>query len=570
MGVVRLCVSSLLRRRVSGMLAVAALIAVAGGVVLAAFAGARRTDTAFPRLLARQHALDLIVSPGPEDTVPATLLRNLPTVTAAGDAYGFGLASWNGRGTRPEGYPQSINGIGFLKDEVPSDAEAPRVTAGHLPRPNHLHDLFLNDRAAQMLGVEVGDIVHYTLYKFEELFNADGSLNGDAEFTPVKFTVVGTGSTLDDLLANENQTTAEGAVSSAFTKRYLDRASFQIAGVFLRNGAQDIPRFTAALNRALGDQRVQLQTLVARERQFQDVTEPYTTALWLFGLAGALAAAVVVAQALTRMVAIDAGDNPVLVALGASGGARRGVAAGRAVFALVVGAVLAVALALALSPIFPLGRARAAEPDPGIRIDGLVLGLGFVAMLLVLTVPVAVAAWRATRRRDVGEEARSARPSYSAERLADAGTPAPVVTGVRFAFRDPTGQRISMAATLTGLVVAVATVVAALTFGTSLDRMVTTPERYGWTWGVLITRRIAAPSRRPSTRSAPTIGSRPSRSGRVAMSSSTASRCRATASTRSAAMPCRRPARAGCRRRPTRSPSARRVSASSGRTSATP
>jgi hypothetical protein len=43
-----------------------------------------------------------------------------------------------------------------------------------------------------------------------------------------------------------------------------------------------------------------------------------------------------------------------------------------------------------------------------------------------------------------------------------------------------------MVATLTGLVVAVGTVVAALTFGTSLERMVTTPERYGWTWNVLI------------------------------------------------------------------------------------
>ena len=118
--------------------------------------------------------------------------------------------------------------------------------------------------------------------------------------------------------------------------------------------------------------------------------------------------------------------------------------------------------------------------------DHLVLGLGFVAMLVVLSAPIAFTAWHATRRRDVGEAAGGARRSYSAERLADAGTPTAVVTGVRFAFRDPAGQRISMVATLTGLVVAIATVVAALTFGTSLNRMVTTPERYGWTWGVLI------------------------------------------------------------------------------------
>jgi ABC-type lipoprotein release transport system permease subunit len=86
----------------------------------------------------------------------------------------------------------------------------------------------------------------------------------------------------------------------------------------------------------------------------------------------------------------------------------------------------------------------------------------------------------------VADTAARSRPSYSAERLADAGIPASLLIGVRFAVRDPAGQRVSMVATLTGLVVAVATVVAALTFGTSLDRMISTPERYGWTWNVLI------------------------------------------------------------------------------------
>jgi hypothetical protein len=387
MRVVRLCVTNLLRRRVAGMLVVAVLIAMAGGIVLAAFAGARRTDTAFPRLLARQRALDVVVSPGPDFHVPASTLRHLPTVTVAGDAYGFGIAQWNGRGERPQGYPTSVNAVGSLARDGPGGAELPRVTAGRLPRTNRADELFLNDEAASLLGVKVGDTVHYTIYKYAELFRSDGSLDPDAPFMPVRFTVVGTGSTLDDLLANENQTTAEAYVSPAFTQRYLDRASFQIAGVFLRHGAADIPHFSAALNRRLGGNRVQLQTLAARERQFRDVSEPYTTALWLFGLAAAFAAAVVVVQALTRLVGIDASDNGVLVALGASGGARRGIAAGRALAAVLLGAVLAVVLALALSPIFPLGRARRAEPDPGLRIDGLVLGLGFVVILVVLVTP---------------------------------------------------------------------------------------------------------------------------------------------------------------------------------------
>src|SRR5262249_19736997 len=184
---------------------------------------------------------------------------------------------------RPDGYPIGFNAIGFLAGDAPRHAEDPLPSKGRLPNPKRVHEIFLNDSAASLLGAKVGDTVHYSLYKFDELFYNNGELNPDAEFTPVWFKVVGTGTSLDDLLANENQSTEEGVLTPAFTKQYLERASFQIGGVFLHNGARDIPRFTAALNHELGDERVQLQTLVVRERQFHDVTVPYTTALWLFG-----------------------------------------------------------------------------------------------------------------------------------------------------------------------------------------------------------------------------------------------------------------------------------------------
>src|SRR5690242_14713745 len=173
MAAVRLCVTNLVRRRLGGLVAVALLVAVAGGVVLAAFAGARRTDTAFPRLLAQQRALDVIVSPGPDSAmVPASMLRRLPSVTAAGDGYGFGISQWNGRGPRPQGSPTSLQyfALGSMPGDGPVDAELPRVDVGRLPRPNRADELFLNNEAASLLGVNVGDTVHYTLYKFEELF----------------------------------------------------------------------------------------------------------------------------------------------------------------------------------------------------------------------------------------------------------------------------------------------------------------------------------------------------------------------------------------------------------------
>ena len=61
------------------------------------------------------------------------------------------------------------------------------------------------------------------------------------------------------------------------------------------------------------------------------------------------------------------------------------------------------------------------------------------------------------------------------------------VAGVRFALeRDRAHGAAPLATTLFGLVVAIATIGAALTFGTNLDRLVTTPQRYGWEWDTLI------------------------------------------------------------------------------------
>ena len=36
------------------------------------------------------------------------------------------------------------------------------------------------------------------------------------------------------------------------------------------------------------------------------------------------------------------------------------------------------------------------------------------------------------------------------------------------------------------MIIAVATVAAALTFGATLDRLVTTPRAYGWSWDSMI------------------------------------------------------------------------------------
>jgi hypothetical protein len=63
MGAVWLRLRADLRRQWRGLLALAVLLGVIGGIALTAAAGARRTDTAYPRFLRQSHAADLMVQP---------------------------------------------------------------------------------------------------------------------------------------------------------------------------------------------------------------------------------------------------------------------------------------------------------------------------------------------------------------------------------------------------------------------------------------------------------------------------------------------------------------------------
>src|SRR5207248_6453219 len=62
MGAVWLRLRAELRHQWRVWLALAVLLGVIGGIALTAAAGARRTDTAYPRFLRHSHAADLLVT----------------------------------------------------------------------------------------------------------------------------------------------------------------------------------------------------------------------------------------------------------------------------------------------------------------------------------------------------------------------------------------------------------------------------------------------------------------------------------------------------------------------------
>ena len=154
----------------------------------------------------------------------------------------------------------------------------------------------------------------------------------------------------------------------------------------------------------------------------------------------------------------------------------------------VAGAVLAVAIAVAASPLMPIGAARVAEPDPGVvvtrrcsapasRSSPCATRCARPGGLAGGAAPARGA--RSARRRRAG--LLPERPSRLAAALPSAG-PVTSGVGVRMALEPGRGRTaVPVRSALAGTAIALTALVAAAVFGASLARLAGTPHRYGET-----------------------------------------------------------------------------------------
>ena len=148
------------------------------------------------------------------------------------------------------------------------------------------------------------------------------------------------------------------------------------------------------------------------------------------------------------------------------------------------GGCLAVAIAVAGSPLMPIGPARLAEPAPGIDVNVVILTVGFAVIVLALLAVAAPVAWRTAAGRPGRPAGPSVlqRPSRLGTALGVAGSVAGGI-GVRMAFERGHGRTaVPVRSALAAITVAAAAVTAAGVFGSSLIALVSTPHRYGQNW----------------------------------------------------------------------------------------
>ena len=147
------------------------------------------------------------------------------------------------------------------------------------------------------------------------------------------------------------------------------------------------------------------------------------------------------------------------------------------------GVVGGTGLAFGLSPVFPLGVARRAEFDIGLRSDGLIVGAAGAIAVVAVVAAIVTARWSARADRDIP----AAHPSIAA-RLTTGLALRPVpAAGARLALERRHGSaRLPVAPTFIALVSTTAIAVGAVVVAWSLHGLVNEPQRFGQTWDVRV------------------------------------------------------------------------------------
>lgn len=475
-----------------------AIVGVAGGVTLAAFAGSIRTREALPDFIAYNRAPDAAVFVDP--SLPAARQERLIHQVLA-------LPEWDGVAhiaaavvsVRQEGGAYSVIVADAVREaDFPLELSRPIVVDGQQPDPTSPTDAIVNEAFADSSGLGVGDTFDLRSITSSQLEAAgNGRLRSDPDGTDFTMTVAAIVRQPSDL-----RTTLQGTDGGAFGQdawkitlmpAWWDAVDGDVAsygGGALGHLAEGVTRdeLTAAVT-AIDSESFFIEPNEGDAQvvaSVQRATDFEATALLIFAAVVALASVVLVGQAIGRQVTLRLDDNPALRAAGLSRRQRAAVALPRTLLLAAVGVITAMGVAVAASPLSPVGLARQAELDPGVDVDVAALLLGGAAIAILIILWSGLVAWRTAAVSDPQARHRD-RPSVAGAWLAASGASVTTVAGVRLALERGRGRTaVPVVSTVLAGIAGVFMVTAVLTFSLSLTRLVDSPQLQGWAWDVTV------------------------------------------------------------------------------------
>jgi ABC-type lipoprotein release transport system permease subunit len=463
-----------LRRRARSLAVLALLVALTTATVLTAVAGARRGSSAVDRLLAVTKPATIAVLPN-EPGFDWDAVAAIPGVEAIAR---FPLTAYEAEGL-PAGEGADFP---YADPSIMDTIERPVVLDGRLADPQRDDEVVVTQWFEGRYGKGVGDTVTIKLFTPEQIDESGLFAPEGAAGPRIEARIVGV---VRSGWFSDGGDAAAGRLIPSYGLYANHEANLLGSGdviyvnalVRLAGGGAAIPEFREQLAEVSGRRDIEFFNLVEMAAHADEVGEFEANSLLAFALAAGIAAVFLVGQSVTRYAAGSSADLEVLRAFGMSPThVRTGVAVGPFV-AAVAGAAIGGAVAVALSPRFPMGTVAPLEPNPGRDVDAVVLAIGLVAVPLL----VGCGALLAASRSAAGAGGREG--SVIAAMAGRWGAPVPVLIGARFALERGRGsQAVPVRPALVGAVVGVLGVVGALTFAAGVSDAAGNPARFGQVW----------------------------------------------------------------------------------------
>ena len=320
--------------------------------MLGSWAGARRTESAYPQYLAVTHAADYLVSTESSGTAPTIAfyhrVERLPGVERSGLVAGPSLVS------ETDGKPDA-DLARVVKTLASEDGRAGysvagyRLIAGRMPQPDQPFEALANRTLANQRHLQVGS--RFTMYRTPLTSAALGSDAAPKRLVPVTFTITGIGVSSDEVVPiapNDGGPTM--VVTPAYDQRYDRGIDVDFDGAFVRlKPAVSHPAFVADVERlartfpqAKDLDGIFVADLSSHAARVERSIHPEALALALFAALVALGALLTVGQIIARDIVLASSEDRVLVAMGFDRRQLVSVPLVRLAVPIVIGALLAV------------------------------------------------------------------------------------------------------------------------------------------------------------------------------------------------------------------------------------
>ena len=444
---------SQLRSRWRSWVALALVLAIGAGTGMACLAGARRTASAFDRHAEASGFPDINTGHGRPPEEAESTIKGFDGVVSHSTVVGFvGFV---------EGQDPTFIKYFIGSWDSPLTRTRPTLQAGRYPRTDKSNEVLVAGKGVKAAGIEPGDELTV------QLFTSDFS-----GMIPTTVVVVGTGD--DPLAAVADATYDRSAIyfTPAFAQANAPQLQAWSASEFIAAPGPDTEaRLVSQLN-AVGWSID--ETRPVAQARVQDAIRPLVTVLALLGVLVLATTLLVVGQAMARQSDASRGEREASRAMGLTGGQLRGLDAVSVLSVGLPGTLLAMAVAVAMSPFFPTGAVRRLDPARGAVADLTVLGAGAAGVLIILVLLGGVGRSRPT----IGTNREIARPFLSGL----AAIRPSITTGLRLAVGGTTRQRRQFWTTVAVSATGLSLFVGGLAFVAALERLTEDPVRYGAGW----------------------------------------------------------------------------------------